>query len=174
MQARSGLPKLPELADHLTRGVAIQQAPPPRRGGGLLEGSLCPDSVDLGTSASRFTLGKGHEKLVREQCEICARWTLDFAYVPGRCGGSAAGHFVCGRCEREATANSFVRQTLKGWLRGKWQKWWRRAKVCSGLARVPGLRLDLSRPLRGRGVNRGLTSRRGCARAPSGDPSHLS
>jgi hypothetical protein len=157
------LPKLPELADHLTRGVAIVRTSggyPARRAGELLEGNVCLDSVDTGTSANRFAWEKGSEKLGFEQCEICARWTWDVAYVPGRCLDSASnksstqkGHFVCGHCEREAVANSFVRQTLKNWLRGKWQKWRRRTKVRTGRARCPDFRLDLSRPLRGRGVN---------------------
>ena len=71
------------------------------------------NSVDKSNSASRSTWEKGHEKVAVEQCEICARWTDDGAYVPRRCGFPAGGHWVCGHCEREAAANSFVSLTLE-------------------------------------------------------------
>jgi len=52
------------------------------------------------------------------QCELCARWRSDVAYVPGhgRNGASSiAGHWVCAHCEAEAETNWFVRQALARW-----------------------------------------------------------
>jgi len=56
-----------------------------------------------------------------EQCELCARWRSDVAYVPvhGRNGAqsSTAGHWVCAHCEREAESNWFLAQALNQWAK---------------------------------------------------------
>jgi hypothetical protein len=50
------------------------------------------------------------------QCEMCARWTHDGAFV-GEGSNGADEHFVCHRCEREANNNSFLRAAIDRWER---------------------------------------------------------
>jgi hypothetical protein len=49
------------------------------------------------------------------QCEFCARWTHDGAFIAGIRDGRREEHFVCRHCRREAENNSFVRQALDRW-----------------------------------------------------------
>ena len=105
MRSKTGLPKLPELAEHLIRGlVDTHKLDSGREAPGSLEGVVCLDSIDNGVSEGRSTWDKVHGRPALEQCEICDRWSRDVAYVPEICGEAVGGNLVCGHCEREAVA----------------------------------------------------------------------
>lgn len=54
-----------------------------------------------------------------QQCGVCARWTRDgdnfeSGHRDPHTGITPCDNFVCWRCQREAKANSFVRQQIAG------------------------------------------------------------
>jgi hypothetical protein len=80
---------------------------------------VCLDAIDNEVLMSRSTWEKAHDERVLQQCDLCARWRSDVAYVPVLNGNDVSGHWVCGRCEQEAENNWFLARALSEWEKKK-------------------------------------------------------